>query len=540
MTLSRSQSPEGPQVFDRISDYVGHYASVTPEAEALVLDNKCLSYRDLHEQTERLAAALLGAGVKPGDRVATLCTPSPDYFVCFLATGSIGAIWVGLNPRYQMEELSYVMEDSQPVILLARSVIDARNYSNALTTLKVNHRSIRQVVILDEEAGLIPEGATGLSEFLMTANPVASPQLEAARRQAGGRNPCMIVYTSGSTGRPKGALLHHEGMIAVSLAQNRAWPLNPMRTLNYFPINHVGCVVDLSCPTLVAGGTTVFLENFSPAASLELMQREKITLWGSVPSVFQLQLADPTFGETDLSEVQLIVWEGAAIPADLLARLLEHGAPLATNYGMTESCGAITCVPPTRDQPVLSGCVGWPIEGVEVRLADGADLIDGDGVTGEVQCRSIYNMLGYWHRPEATREALSEDGWLSTGDLAQRNADGSYTIVGRSKEMYKSGGYNVYPREVEMVIESHPNVEMSAVVSVSDPVWQEIGIAYVLTTGVVPVDELMSWCRSRLANYKLPKRFVFVDQLPLLPIGKVDKVLLKKRAAEEMKAASAP
>lgn len=540
MTDSRSQNPDGLQHFDRISDYVGHYASVAPDAEALVLDNKRLTYRDLHEQTERLAVALLRAGVTPGDRVATLCSPSPDYFICFLATASIGAIWVGLNPRYQLEELSYVVGDSEPVILLARSVIDARDYSEELKTLTATQSSIRQLVILDEHAGIVPEGATRLSDFLSAADTAGFALLGPAREHAGGRDPCMIVYTSGSTGRPKGALLHHEGIIAFSLAQNRAWPVQPMRALNYFPINHIGCVVDLSCPTLVTGGTIVFLENFSPAASLDLMQKERITLWGSVPSVFQLQLADPAFGATDLSAVQLIVWEGAAIPADILSRLLEHGAPLATNYGMTESCGAITIVPPTRDRSILSGCVGWPMEGVEVRLASGSDIIDQDGVTGEVQCRSAYNMLGYWNRPEATREALSDDGWLSTGDLAKRNPDGSYSIVGRSKEMYKSGGYNVYPREVEMVIESHPKVDMSAVVSVSDPVWQEIGIAYVLVTGAVSVEELAIWCRSRLANYKLPKRFVLVDQLPLLPIGKVDKVSLRNQAAEEMKAASAP
>jgi acyl-CoA synthetase (AMP-forming)/AMP-acid ligase II len=298
-------------------------------------------------------------------------------------------------------------------------------------------------------------------------------------------------------------------------------------------------VVDVSSPTLVAGGTIVFLENFSPSKSLQLMEQEQITLWASVPSVFQLQYADASFAETDLSAVKLIVWEGAAMPADMLDRLLQHGAPLATNYGMTESCGAMTVVPPTQDRKVLSGTVGWPMPGVQVRLADGDNVIAETSVTGEIQARSAYNMLGYWNRPEATAETLNTEGWLATGDLGQRNPDGTYTIVGRSKEMYKSGGYNVYPREVENVIERHPKVDIAAVIGISDPVWQEVGIAYVLVNDDLTVEALEAHCRENLANYKIPKRFFLVRELPLLPIGKVDKVALRKQAAEDIANATA-
>lgn len=535
MSSANPATNEPPAAFPRISDYVSYYAEHTPDNEAMLLDDERVTYRDFHTRVETLARALLAAGVRKGDRVATLCTPSPAYFVCFLATASIGGIWVGLNPRYQLNELSYVISDSEPVLLLARSIIDGRDYAPELHKLAEDHPLIRQVIILDEETGSVPPGMTGLSAFAATGEGVSAKTLATARDACGGRDPCMIVYTSGSTGRPKGALLHHEGIVKISLEQNRVWPVAPLRTLNYFPVNHVGCVVDVSTPTLVAGGTICFLENFTPRRSLELMEKERLTLWASVPSVFQLQYADETFAGTDLSAVQLIVWEGAAMPADMLTRLLEHGAPLATNYGMTESCGGITVVPPTRDFSLLSGSVGWPVNGVEIRLANGSDIIEEDGVTGEIQARSAYNMLGYWNRPEATAEALSEDGWLSTGDLARRNPDGTYTIVGRSKEMYKSGGYNVYPREVENVIESHPKVDIAAVIGVCDPVWQEVGVAYVLINGDLTTDELQAWCRANLANYKIPKRFFLEKDLPLLPIGKVDKVALRHRATEDLK-----
>lgn len=221
------------------------------------------------------------------------------------------------------------------------------------------------------------------------------------------------------------------------------------------------------------------------------------------------------------------------MPRELITRLLDFDRPLGTNYGLTESGSAVTVIPPARDVDLLEKTVGWPFPGAEVRLVDKAGAPVADGEAGEIQSRSIYNMLGYWRRPEASAETISADGWLATGDLARRNPDGSYSIVGRVKEMYKSGGYNVYPREVEQVIESHPAVDMAAVVSAPDPVWQEVGVAYVLPGGELSTEELRAWCRERLANYKLPKLFVVVEELPLLPIGKVDKVTLTQRAGRD-------
>jgi acyl-CoA synthetase (AMP-forming)/AMP-acid ligase II len=240
----------------------------------------------------------------------------------------------------------------------------------------------------------------------------------------------------------------------------------------------------------------------------------------------------------------MIMWGGAAMPRELILRLLAFDRPLATNYGLTESGSAITVVPPSRDVALLERTVGWPFEGVEIRLVDSHGRTVAGGEPGRIEARSIYNMLGYWRRPEATAQTLSADGWLATGDLGQRNPDGSYSIVGRVKEMYKSGGYNVYPREVEDVIESHCAVAMAAVVGVEDPVWQEVGVAYVQPAGAaagsIGVQELEAHCRARLANYKIPKLFVVVDSLPLLPIGKIDKVALGQRAQGDYRNARRP
>ncbi|MEE4277467.1 MAG: class I adenylate-forming enzyme family protein [Halieaceae bacterium] len=517
-------------------DYVVWYAEQTPDAEATVHDGKRQSYRELRTRVDALARAMLASGVRSGDRVATLAAPNPHYYETFLASVSIGAIWLGLNPRYRLEELCYSSGDSRPNLLFASSRIGERSYRREIHGILERTPDLSRVVLLDDENGDNGEGSSPaivtLSDFLEAGGSVTDAALDAARQAVSGEAPCMIVYTSGSTGKPKGALLGQTGIIAFCEAQVAGWRANPMRVLNFLPINHVGCVVDVTCPALIAGGCVVFLEDFSPQQSLQLMQDEKITLWGSVPSVFQLQLAESDFENYDLSAVQMIFWGGAAMPRETIERLLGFGCPLATNYGMTESGSAIAAIPPSRDPDVLADTVGWPFPGVEVRLvkSDG-DLASGDDV-GEIQCRSVQNMLGYWERPQATTETLSSDGWLSTGDLGRRNADGSYSIVGRVKEMYKSGGYNVYPREIEVTLESHPAVEVAAVVSAPDPLWQEVGVAYVTANQAVTPATLLDYCRDRLANYKLPKLLVVADELPLLPIGKVDKVSLKKQAAE--------
>ena len=391
----------------RVSDLLETFAASQPDAEAMVLGEHRVSYGQLKQEVDAVARALLAAGVCKGDRIAAMTPPHPDYFVTFLAAASIGAIWLGLNPRYREEELTYVVTDAEPTILFARTRVGDRHYRREITAMQAAAESIARLVLLDLDDSIA--GGETLRQFVEGGATLESGRLESARAACGGRDPCLLVYTSGSTGRPKGALLHHEGIVEFSLAQNRVWPLGTHRFLNYFPVNHVGCVLDISCPTLAAGGCIVFLEQFSPEESLRLMERERITAWASVPSTFQMQFAVPEFDSYDLSAVELIIWEGAAMPLETIQRLGRMGPPLATNYSMTETAG-VTVVPPTHDLDVLANTVGEPFEGVEVRLVGEDGSFAPAGKAGEIQVRSIFNMLGYWRRPEATRETLLPDG----------------------------------------------------------------------------------------------------------------------------------
>jgi acyl-CoA synthetase (AMP-forming)/AMP-acid ligase II len=499
----------------RIDDYVRHWAMWQPDAEAAVLGTARITYAELSRQVDDMARALIAAGVGRGDRVATLQNPCPEALVAFLATASIGAIWLGLHPRHTLTELSHVLRDAEPKLVLSRERVDGRAIDDELRGLGL------RVVLMDCGVGPQPPQ---LRRFLDEAERVSSADLAAQRANCEPTDPCLLVYTSGSTGAPKGALLHHRGIVHFSREQNLLWPVETLRTLNYFPINHIGSLLDVSTATLVAGGTIVFMEQFEPEASLELMARERITLWGSVPSVLSMQLDVLDRKPHDLSAVQLVVWEGAALPAELLPRLAAVCPRMATNYGMTETSSAITATAATSDADVLLGSVGLPFPGCEVRLAEL------EGGVGEIQVRSPGLFAGYWQQPQATQAAFAPDGWFRTGDLGRWREDGRLQIVGRSKEMFKSGGYNVYPLEVEQALQSHPTVSLAAVVGVPDPLWQEVGVAYVQCSAAVEVVALAAWCRQRLAHYKLPKRIIVMESLPLLPIGKVDKPSLKARA----------
>jgi acyl-CoA synthetase (AMP-forming)/AMP-acid ligase II len=515
----------GAPLLDRVSDYISWHAARQPDAIALALRGVEITYSQLERRIDDLARALLAAGVRKGDRVATLQTPHPDYVVAFLASASIGAVWLGLNPRYQPAELRRAVRHAEPCVLLTRTLIDERRYEIADLTGGGPELSCRIVAFPDDPP---MTGAEPMETFIANGRNVDDATLRGARRACGGRDACLIVYTSGSSGTPKGALLHHAGIGTVSRAQAASWAVDPYRIVNYFPINHIGCVVDCTMPCLIAGGTVYFMEHFDARECLQLMVTHRVTIWGSVPSAFQLQCELDGFEQFDLSAVQLVAWGGASMPEPLINRLRRICPRLSTNYGMTESCGTITSVDPTGDEEVLAHSVGFASPGIEIRLADDNGKEVAPGMHGEVQIRSTCNLLGYWRRD--SREAFTPDGFLRTGDLAQRRADGRYRLVGRLSDMYKSGGYNIYPREVEAALESHPAVSLAAVVSVADPLWDEVGVAYVVAAAPVTAAQLADHCRTQLAAYKVPKRILLVGDLPLLPIGKVDKSALRARA----------
>ncbi|MCX7172659.1 MAG: class I adenylate-forming enzyme family protein [Proteobacteria bacterium] len=510
-----------PPLLSRIEDYLEHWAALTPDAEAIVDSHGRLSYAQLRVAVLGAARAMRAYGVKDGACVAVLAPPSIDAFVSFLAANTLGATWLGLNPKYTRAELEHVIQDAQPVLTLARSRIAERDYLGDLQAIR-DSLALREgmLVLLDDRddaRGIEKFGGRGGTDLVQGAlhNEVA-----------------LFVYTSGTTGRPKAARLSHRALVRAAAIRAEVWKVTPFRSINNLPINHVGSVGDIACSTLVAGGCQVCLERFTPAATLECLQRERVSFWYQVPTMFQMCLDAASSMDIDWSHLQAAIWSGGRASHSLIERLANVSDFLAVDYSMTESVGAITLSPLTKDADTLDDNVGWPEPGRELRLVDVDTLLPAArGAAGEVQIRDPWMFDGYRATGQAV-DAFTTDGWFRTGDLAIQGENGAWRIVGRSKEMFKSGGYNVYPREIELVLEAHPGVASVAVVETSDPLYGEIGIAFVVPNQPVPAPTMLdSHCRDHLANYKIPKRFIMVDELPMLPIGKVDKVALRRQVA---------
>jgi fatty-acyl-CoA synthase len=325
-------------------------------------------------------------------------------------------------------------------------------------------------------------------------------------------------------------MISQRALIGASLVQLAQWPVTPLRVLNNLPINHIGCVGDLCCYALVGGGTNVFCERFDPAESLALCEREGVTLLGQVPTQFLRTLNFPNFRADALASVQLIIWGGAQASAELVAALRGLGKPVATSYGQTESVGSVTFAPPDATLEELATTVGRPVVPYEIRIAEENGDVGAASQPGEIQIRSTFCMNGYWQDPEATRRAFTPDGWLRTGDVGALTENGMLRLIGRTTETFKSGGYNIYPVEIERAIASHEAVADAAVVSLADPLFGMVGAAMVqphpgreLTAAVLRVH-----LADRLANYKIPKRILIAAELPKLPVGKIDKTAVRE------------
>lgn len=290
----------------------------------------------------------------------------------------------------------------------------------------------------------------------------------------------------------------------------------------------------MSSCALVKGGTLVFQDRFDPKALLKIIERERISFWLQSPVQFHMVSALPEFDQTDFSSLNYIIWSGGPMPQHLVEKLYQLDCCLATAYGMTELTAYATYSDLDASCEVLANTIGRPEGRYDLRLQKADGYLAEVGEQGEIQAKGRWLMKGYFNQPEETAESFTDDGWFKTGDIAELCDDGNWRLVGRTKEMYKSGGYNIYPREIEMVIEAHPAVGLTAVLGVSDSLYGEVGYAFVEVKDGQKVDGalLRNWCRTRLANYKVPKYFEVLPELPRLPIGKIDKQGLRKQLDE--------
>ena len=480
------------------SNWLDTWTRFQPDAEAIydVGTGRRWTWADLKRASNAWGARLRREGVQPGDRVAVLAFNRAETFALLFACADLGAVLFPMNWRLSPAELQYQADDCTP-----------------------------RVVIADDPHLALWPGAIRLDE-----GPGEPGDLSAQGPGSALGAPWMIMYTSGSTGRPKGAMLTHQQVHWNALNTILACDLQTTSsTLTFTPMFPTGGMNCLSTPLLHRGGRVVLTPGLDPVEALRLITQERITHLMGVPTIYRMLADAPGFAEADLSCVRDALCGGAALPLPLLEAYLDRGIPLRQGFGLTEVGPNCFSTPPADVRRKL-GCVGLPIHHMAMKLVrpDGSEC-DADE-SGELLLSGPAVFGGYWNRPEDTAKAVV-DGWFHTGDVLSRDADGFYTVRGRLKEMYISGGENVYPAEVEAAITAAPGVALAAVLGVPDARWGEVGVAWVEPVPGEQVQEadLRAFLDGRLARYKIPKRFIVEAALPRTASGKIDKPALKTR-----------
>jgi len=476
-------------------------------------DGSRYSYAELEQQSARYARLLSEQGVVKGDRVAVQVEKSPQALFLYLGCLRAGFTYLPLNTAYLAKEVDYFMTNAEPAAVVCRPQDEARIRDQA-TAHGIDH-----VYTLDADgSGSLTVQAAGVpAEFGIT--------------ECSGDDVAVILYTSGTTGQPKGAMISHANLAANGLALHQAWGWRPDDVLlHVLPIFHIhGLFVACHC-VLLNGSKMIFMPRFDGAEAVRLLPRATVLM--GVPTVYTRLLAEPGFDATACRNMRLFVSGSAPLLAQTFVDFHERtGHTILERYGMTET-GMNTSNP--LDGERKPGTVGPALPGVQLRIVDEQGNPVSQGEAGQLEVKGPNVFAGYWRMPLKTAEEFTADGYFMTGDVAMQDADGYVSIVGRAKDMVITGGYNVYPKEVEGVIDDLPGVSESAVIGVPHPDFGEAVVAAVVALpGQAVADEkaMIATLKTELASYKVPKRIFVIDQLPRNTMGKVQKNLLREQYA---------
>lgn len=494
-------------------DVLGERARLTPHRTALVYvpTGERLTYAQLSERAGRCAALWRhGLGLAHGGRVAVLSHNRVEFLDAFFAAGRSGVVLVPLSTRATAHELGKILRDAE-----VSGVMYEGAFAPTVLALAESLPGISHWISFDDPAA----ENHGRYEELLPAEPFA-PAVPCSPEDL-----YCLLYTSGTTGTPKGVMVPHRmvawnGYNTVACWGLREDDISPIFT----PLYHAGGLGAFLVPIVVVGGTIVLHRGFDPGEVWRTIERERCTVVLGVPTIWKLLAEAPEFATVDLSSVRWCISGGAPLPSYLVETFNLRGVVLRQGYGLTEvgvNCFAMT----SEDALRKAGSIGKPLMFTEARVVDSENRPQPAGEVGELVFRGAHVSAGYWRNPEATAASRDPEGWFHTGDLARVDEEGFFYIAGRAKDMFISGGVNVYPAEVEGELLQHPGVQDAAVIGVPHPTWGEVGVAFVVRRpgSSVPGEELAAFLAARLAKYKIPKEFISVEELPRTPYGKVVK-----------------
>ncbi len=507
-----------PQKSAFVPDLLGRRALLSPQRVALhcTLTERDITYAEWDRAANRTANLLRALGVGQGDRVAVYATNSVAYLDVWMACGKLGAVLQNLNWRLTVSELGDLIRDAAPRVL-----IYSNDFVEPVNQLRSDIPSVQHYVYFDVPAA---EGDKAFSRRDEQADVLTHPATLHAD------SPWVICYTGGTTGLPKGAILTHGNMAANSINTVMSWGLTPddVAILNA-PLFHTGGLNVFTLPLLHIGGKSIVCKGFDTEQVFDLVANAGVTLFFGVPTMFVMMQQHPGWDAADFSKLKIVISGGAPCPMPVFERFWAKGVDFKTGYGLTEA-GPNTFWLPAADVQRKPGYVGLPLLHVDVCVVDERGHVCPPDTPGELLIRGAHVTPGYWNNPDATAKAI-RDGWLHTGDLAVRDIEGYYRIVGRLKDMIISGGENIYPAEVESAMHAHPAVAEAALIGVPHEKWGEVGMAVVVVKPghVLAAEALQGFLTERLAKYKVPRVMVFADELPKTGAGKIDKKVLVTR-----------
>jgi fatty-acyl-CoA synthase len=502
-----------------IAWWVERWSDLQPDKPALIFEGETISYSLLHRRADRTGCWLQSIGIKKGDRVAVMMSNCPEFIELYLACSRLGAIFVPVNFRMAAPEVGYTLKNCRPRLFIFGSefseelaALDIKNHLSPVLIASVGEHTIDPAV-LDYHAGV--DKFEGLEPCTTSSTGPADPE-----------EPQVIMYTSGTTGRPKGAVLTHRKTFFNCLNADIFFKLHfDDVMLIILPLFHSGGLFIQASPVLYKGATMIIHPKFDPLKAFGNIERFRVTKFLGVPTIYKALLHAAPGERPNLSSLKVSAIGGEKTTHELLVQCKESGFPVRQIMGQTETSILLWA----SEEASLSkpGTVGRPVFHAEVNLVDQRGRPVKPGEVGEIVVRGSIMMKEYWQDPVRTRETI-RDGWLHTGDLARVDEDGYFYLVDRAKDMYISGGENVYPAEVERVLRRHPGVEDVAVVGVPDSRWGEVGHAFVIKKKGVdcPAEDLVNFCRGKLARYKWPKKVTFAASFPRTSLGKVRKALL--------------
>ena len=543
-----------------IGDVLDRQAERFADRDALVNaeTGERYTYAEFRDEAERVARGLMALGIQRGHHVGIWATNYSEWALTQFATAKIGAVMVNVNPAYRTHELAYVLEQSEAnaMILIGRfrnsdyvamlnEVVPELKDANPGELRSPRFPYLRNVICIpphsDGPDAETPPGMWAWDEMASKHSEVSPAQLAARQAECRPGDPVNIQYTSGTTGNPKGAMLTHHNLVSNGLYVGDAIELTENDRLCVpVPFYHCfGCVMgNLGC---ITHGAAIIIpsEHFDPLKTLQALERERCTALYGVPTMFIAQLSHPDFDNFDVSSLRTGIMAGSPCPIEVMRQVIDRmgAGQMTIAYGQTEASPVITQTLTTDSIERRVSTVGKALPGVEARIVDpetGQEV--GPEVQGELQTRSSMVMQGYYNMPEATAAAIDGEGWLHTGDLATVDEHGYYKITGRLKDMIIRGGENVYPREIEEFLYTHPKISDVQVIGVPDERFGEEVMAWVMLKPGESADaeEIREFCRGRIAHFKIPRYVKVTEEFPMTVTGKIQKFRMREMAVEEL------